>query len=129
MLWFFLSLLFLILAAWIFIETPAGQNWIARQVTRKLSRDLQTKVSIDHVSFSLFNRMHLEGVLIEDRQKDTLLYAGDLKLRITDWFFFKKEAVIKYVGLENAIVKFQRTDSVWRQQFIFDYYTGTFSGG
>ncbi len=120
--WFFLILLFLIAALYVFIQTPFGQNWIARQVTNRLSKDLQTKVSIGHVDFSLFNRMHLEGVLIEDRQGDTLLYAGVMQVRITDWFFFKKEAELKYVGLDNALIKFQRTDSVWRQQFLFNYF-------
>ena len=67
--------------------------------------------------------MHLKGVLVEDRDHDTLLYAGELRVRITDWFFLKDEAELKYVGLENAVVKFQRTDSVWRQQFVFDYFT------
>ena len=75
---------------YIFIQTPFGQNWIARQVTNRLSKDLQTKISIKHIDFSLFNRMNLEGVLIEDRKRDTLLYAGNLKVNITDWFFFKK---------------------------------------
>ena len=126
--WFFLSLLFLIVGLYIFIQTPFGQNWIARQVTKRLSRDLQTKISIQHVSFSLFNNMHLEGILIEDRKGDTLLYAGDMKVRITDWFFFKKEAELKYIGLENAIIKFQRTDSIWRQQFIFDYFSSPTTG-
>ncbi len=69
--------------------------------------------------------MHLEGLLLEDRTGDTLLYAGDMKVRITDWFFLKKEIELKYVGLENAVVKFQRTDSVWRQQFIFDYFSSS----
>lgn len=72
--------------------------------------------------------MHLEGVLLEDRTGDTLLYAGDMKVSITDWFFFKKNIELKYIGLENAVVKFQRTDSVWRQQFIFDYFTSPGSG-
>ncbi|HKB44195.1 MAG TPA: hypothetical protein VKC90_07390, partial [Chitinophagaceae bacterium] len=128
LLWFFLSLLFLIIAVWIFIQTPLGQNWITRQVTKRLSRDLQTKISIRHVDFSLFNKMHLQGVLVEDQSRDTLLYAGDVKVRITDWFFFKKEAELKYIGLEDAIVKFQRTDSVWRQQFFFDYFNSPSTG-
>ncbi len=65
--------------------------------------------------------------VINDRRPggDTLLYAGDLKLRITDWFFFKKKAELKYIGLENAIVKFQRTDSIWNNQFLFDYFSST----
>lgn len=120
--WFLLILLFLVLGIYIFIQTPFGQNWIARQVTKKLSKDLRTKISIQHVDFSLFNKMHLEGVLVEDQQGDTVLFAGDLKVRITDWFFFKKNVSLKYVGLENALIKFQRTDSVWRQQFLFDYF-------
>lgn len=66
--------------------------------------------------------MNLEGVLIEDRKRDTLLYAGNLKVNITDWFFFKKNIELKYIGLDNAIIKFQRSDSIWRQQFIFDYF-------
>ncbi len=72
--------------------------------------------------------MHLEGVLVEDRTGDTLLYANDVKVRITDWFFFKKEVELKYIGLEDAIIKFQRTDSVWRQQFIFDYFSSPSTG-
>ncbi|MGB5026932.1 MAG: translocation/assembly module TamB domain-containing protein [Chitinophagaceae bacterium] len=123
--WFFLSLLLLLVGIYIFIQTPFGQNWIARQVTNRLSKDLQTKISIKHIDFSLFNRMNLEGVLIEDRKRDTLLYAGNLKVNITDWFFFKKNIELKYIGLDNAIIKFQRSDSIWRQQFIFDYFSST----
>ena len=48
-----------------------------------------------------------------------------MKLRITDWFFFKKVAELKYVGLENALIKFQRPDSVWRQQFLLDYFSSS----
>ncbi|MGH2553777.1 MAG: translocation/assembly module TamB domain-containing protein, partial [Chitinophagaceae bacterium] len=121
--WFFLSLLLLIVAAYIFIQTPFGQNWIGRQVTKRLSRGLQTKVTVKHIDFSLLNKMHLEGLMVEDQHGDTLLFAGDLKVRITDWFFFKKNITLKYIGLEDALVKFQRTDSVWSQQFLFDYFS------
>ncbi len=67
--------------------------------------------------------MHLEKTLIRDLSGDTLLYAGDLKVRITDWFFIKKKVELKYIGLEDAVIKFQRTDSVWSQQFLFDYFS------
>lgn len=120
--WFFLSLLFLLVALYIFIQTPFGQNWIARQVTKRLSKALDTKVTVKHVDFSLLNKMHLEGLLVEDQKGDTILYAGDMKVRITDWFIFKKHAELKYVGLENALIKFQRPDSIWRQQFLFDQF-------
>ena len=126
--WFFLSLLFLIIALWIFIHTSFGQNWIITRLTHRLSKNLHTEVTIRNVDFSLFNKMHLEGVLIRDQGRDTLLYAGDVKVRITDWFFFKKSAELKYVGLEDAIVKFQRKDSIWSQQFLFDYFSSPSTG-
>lgn len=72
--------------------------------------------------------MHLEGLMVADQQGDTLLYAGDARVNITDWFFFKKNAELKYIGLNDAVVKFQRTDSVWSQQFLFDFFGGSSSG-
>lgn len=65
----------------------------------------------------------MQGTLVEDRKKDTLLYAGTLKVNITDWFFFKDKAILHYVGLEDAIVNMERTDSVWNYQFLIDYFS------
>ena len=67
-------------------------------------------------------------MLIEDQQGDTLLYANDMKVRITDWFIFKKQAELKYIGLDDAIIKFQRKDSLWSQQFLFDYFSSPSTG-
>ncbi len=65
----------------------------------------------------------MEGMLVRDRKKDTILYAGQLKVRITDWFFLKDSSELKYIGLEDAVVKLQRKDSVWNYQFIADYFS------
>jgi len=67
--------------------------------------------------------MSLQGVLIEDQKKDTLLFAGTAKVNITDWFFFKDNATLKYVGLTDAVVNINRTDSVWNYQFLVDYFS------
>ncbi|NCI45868.1 translocation/assembly module TamB domain-containing protein [Sediminibacterium soli] len=99
----------------------------------KLSRALGTEVSIRSVNIALFNSLNMEGALIRDRQKDTLLYAGQLKVRITDWFFLKDKADLKYAGLEDATVYMNRKDSVWNYQFVLDYFrspsTGDRKGG
>jgi hypothetical protein len=121
----FLSILLLLILIWAFLQTDWGQNWLARQVTNKLSKDLQTKISIRHISIGFFNRMDLEGVYVEDQKKDTLLYAGAVKVRITDWFFFKDKADLQYIGLENATIHFNRTDSVWNYGFLASYFAST----
>ena len=117
-----LVLLFLILAVIVFINTEFGQNWIAKKVTSRLSRDLKTHIVIDRVSLSLFNKLNLKGVYIEDQKKDTLLAAGVVQVRITDWFFLKNNIELKYIGLEDAVVHLNRTDSVWNYAFIQDYF-------
>lgn len=67
--------------------------------------------------------MNLEGTLVKDLNKDTLLYADQVKLRITDWFFFKDELILKYVGLEDAYINLYRKDSRWNYQFLVDYFS------
>lgn len=68
--------------------------------------------------------MVLEETLIKDQQQDTLLFAGSMKVNITDWFFFKENIELKYIGLQDAVIHLQRSDSVWNYRFIIDYFSG-----
>jgi hypothetical protein len=101
---------------------PFVQTWLVSRVTNRLSKNLHTTVRVRHVNFSLFNKMALEDVLIEDEAKDTLLYAGQVNVHITDWWFFKDRAELHYIGLEDATIKLQRKDSVWNYQFLVNYF-------
>lgn len=105
------------------INYPPVQNFLVKQVTAVLSSELGTKVEVKHIDFSLFNKMLIEGVLVEDKQKDTLLYAGTARVNITDWFFLKDKATLKYLGLQNTVINLTRTDSVWNYQFLADYFS------
>jgi len=106
------------------IQLPSVQTWLVTKVATDLSEKLQTKVSVKKVNFRFFNQLIVEGVLVEDRKKDTLLYAGSLKGNVTDWFIFKDKISIKNVSLNDAIVNMRRTDSVWNYQFLIDYFSG-----
>ncbi|MHA4810714.1 translocation/assembly module TamB domain-containing protein [Flavitalea flava] len=116
-------LLLLLVAGWVLIQMPSVQTWLVSKVTGRLSKSLHTNIRVRHVDFSLFNKMLLDGVLVEDARKDTLLYAGEVSVRITDWWFFKDTAALKYIGLSDATIKLQRTDSVWNYQFLADYFS------
>ncbi len=117
-----LAIFALLLLVWLLIQTSPVQNYLLDKVTAKLSKDLHTEVSIRHISLSFFDKVNLEGTLIKDQQKDTLLYAGAIKMRITDWFFVKDNLVIKYAGFEDATINLHRTDSVWNYRFLADYF-------
>lgn len=66
--------------------------------------------------------MNLEGLYIEDQQKDTLLNAGKLTVNLTDWFFFKDKIELKNISLEDATIRLHRRDSIWNYRFIADYF-------
>ncbi len=67
--------------------------------------------------------MIAEGVLVEDRQQDTLLYADALKANVTDWFIFKDHISLKNVELKDAVINMERQDSVWNYQFLVDFFS------
>lgn len=117
-------LLLLLISVWLLIQTDPVQNFLIGKVTTRLSKDLHTQISIRHVNINLFNRLTLQGTLIRDQQKDTILYANALKVRITDWFFLKKDIELKYISLEDALINAHRTNSVWNYQFLIDYFSG-----
>ena len=119
-----LAFFVLVLVLWVLLQTTFFQNFIVGRVTHKLSKDLNTQVSIRHVDFDLFDKMLLKGTLVLDHNHDTLLYAGAVRISITDWFFFKDNITLKYIGLDDAIINLKRKDSVWNYQFLADYFSG-----
>ncbi len=116
-------LFILLVLAYIAIHITPVQNWIVKKVAKYFSEELHTKVTVKHVDFGLFDKMLIEGILVEDQHQDTLLYAGTMKVNITDWFFFKEKATLHYVGLKDGVVNMNRTDSVWNYQFLIDYFS------
>lgn len=100
------------------------QNWLVHTVARNLSEKLHTKVSLRHIDYHFFDKMDLAGLLVEDQNRDTLLYAGSATVNISDWFFLKNKPVLKYMRLDDARINMHREDSVWNYQFIVDYFSG-----
>ena len=116
------SLLTLI-SLWILIQSQPVQTWLVGKVSSKISQTLGTKISVGHVNFSFFNKMLLNEILVEDKSKDTILYAGQVSVRITDWFFLRDKIDLNYIGLDHVTVKLFRKDSVWNYQYLADYFS------
>lgn len=106
------------------LHVPAVQTWVVKKVAKNLSKKLDTKVTLQKVDFHFFNKILLEGLMVEDKKHDTLLYAGVVSGNVNDWFFFKDKISVENVALDNAVVNMNRTDSVWNYQFIIDYFAG-----
>lgn len=106
--------------------TPV-QNFMARKVTEALSHKLKTTVSLNHIRIDFLNSLILQGLFIEGHEHDTILYAGEVKLKVTDWFILRSERpVIQSMELHNAYVHMYRTatSKVWNYDFIADAFAG-----
>lgn len=116
-------LLFLIFSLYGLLHVPSVQTWLVKKVTTKLSNKLHTKVSIESVDFTFFYNLKFKKLLIEDRSKDTLLYAGSAIVNVNDWFFTKNNITLKDIQLEDAKIHVQRHSKEWNYQFILDYFS------
>ena len=112
----------LLLLSYLLLLLPVVQEKIGRQIAKNMSQSLGTEFQLDGLSFSLFNRVDIKNVLIRDQQKDTLLFAQTLKLRVTDLLFSSKVPVLGYIGLEKVKVYLHRKSPVWNYQFIVDHF-------
>jgi len=74
-----LSLLVLILVLWILVQTTFFQTFIIHRVAQRLSKNLQTTVSIKKINLELFDKMDMQDLLILDHQKDTLVFCRQCK--------------------------------------------------
>ncbi len=103
--------------------TPV-QNYLVKKAAGVLSAKLKTRVEVAHVRLDFLNHFLIQGVYIEDQHKDTLLYAGELQIRISDWFIFRDKPIIHYLGVKNTFVHMYRksTSDVWNSDFIADAF-------
>jgi len=114
-------LLLMVIAVWA-LSTERCQNYITRKVTVYLEKKLQTHVEIRHVRFAFFNHLNLEGVLINDKQQDTLAYVGTLQLRSSELlsnYWNNTPPIIKNVNITDAYIHLTRNqDSIWNYDFL-----------
>lgn len=108
----------LLLTMWVLVQLPWVQQQAAHKLTASLSQALGTRVHVEKVQLGLLNKLHAHHVVVYDQQQDTLAAVGTLSLAITDWFVYKDTAEIKYLKIENALIRLQRQTDTWRHAFL-----------
>lgn len=81
--WLLLVAIFVPLAAALMLHLPSVQTYAVKQVAGVISRRIGAEVSVERVQVKLINRVALDGVYIEDLNRDTLLYVKQLSVGLT----------------------------------------------
>ncbi|HLP34035.1 MAG TPA: hypothetical protein VK202_11210, partial [Bacteroidia bacterium] len=108
-------LLFTTMLLLILLNSAPFQNWAVDKVTKYLSEQLNTPVSIGRIKFKLFNTLQLENVLVCDEKQDTLLYTQKLKANIKEFNLEKNMLVLQRVELDSlhfALIKHKGSSSM-----------------
>jgi hypothetical protein len=118
--------LILLLVA-ILIQVPAIQNKIVHYATSYVSDKTHTKVEIKHISISFPKSIVIEGLFLEDKQKDTLLYAGKSKVNIAFKDLMNNKITINSFNLEDATLNLYNTDkdSLFNYNFLTTAFADT----
>jgi translocation and assembly module TamB len=118
----FIILFFAIIA--LLILTPPVQNFIRKKAQTFLANKLGTRVEIGKIYIGFPKKVVIENVYLEDKQKDTLLAGGKLKVDISMLKLLSNEIEINDVELSNITAKIKRVlpDTVYNFQFVVDAF-------
>lgn len=90
------------------LRYPAFQTFLAHKAADFLSYKLNTKVSIEKVEISFFNKAEFVNFYMEDLNHDTLIAASRLQIKFKVFELFDKQVSISSINLDNATVHLKR---------------------
>ena len=90
--------------ALLFLQNRNIQNRLNTLITRELSENLGSRISIKDVSVTFINRFQLKEFYLEDLSGDTLLFSNKIKVTINRFSRNKKEIGIGRIALSSASI-------------------------
>ncbi len=126
----FLAVIVLLIAAVIlFLHTPWGKSIVKNEVRKYLVNQLKTPVEIGKIDYQLPSWIRVENLLILDKEKDTLLYGGNILVRMEMLKLLNSTVDINAIQLDSIFINISREsqDPHFNYQFIIDAFADTSS--
>ena len=108
------------------IRTSTFQTFLADKVVAFLSKELNTKIELKGLEIILFDKVSLNGFLILDMKKDTLLSAETILLTLDDFDLSKNSFDIDKIELSKGSIFLNQNkkDGAFNYAFLVDYFSG-----
>ncbi len=118
-------IIFILIA--VIIQIPSIQTRIVHFATTYVSKKTHTKVEIRRVSISFPKSVVVEGIYLEDRNKDTLIYASKAKVNIALYYLLKSKIVVNSLALDDASLNLHstKTDSLFNYNFLITAFSNS----
>jgi hypothetical protein len=123
--WAILGIMVLLISIALLIRVPAVQNKLISYAASYISGKTNTKVEIKKISLSFPKSVRLEGLFLDDLEKDTLLYAEKIFVNIAFYKLFDHKIHFKDIELENVTVNLSRkeTDTLFNYNFLLTAFS------
>lgn len=107
------------------IQVPLVQNWVVRDVSNRISRDVGSEVKVGHIRLNFFDDLLVNDLLIRDQRGDTLLYSqrGYLNLERPLLGLFRGHLAVEAIELDESKC-YLRTfpDAGTNYDFLLNYF-------
>ncbi|MBK8501760.1 MAG: translocation/assembly module TamB domain-containing protein [Saprospiraceae bacterium] len=120
----FFLLLFLVS---ILIQIPLVQNWIVKDVSNRMSRDLGTEVKVGQIRLNFFDDLLIRDLLVRDQQGDTLLYSKKAYFDIDQPLLglLRGTLSLQSIDLEESVCNLKTfEDATNNYDFLINYFSG-----
>ena len=122
----FLVLLLLFIGLVLFVRSPWGQDVIVTKITDYVSGKTNTKVAIDRLFLTFSGNLFLEGLYLEDKKGDTLVYSKALEANIgLSPLIFGNSFNLKSLEWEGLNANILREEG--NEKFNFDFLVDAFA--
>ena len=128
-LWVALCVVLLFVLIALLIQLPAVQTKLTGYAISFVSSKTHTRVALQKISISFPKSLILQGLYLEDLQKDTLLFAGEVKVNLAFRDLLRNRIHLNSVALEEVNLKMNRTesDSLFNFNFLLTAFGDTTS--
>ena len=91
---------------------------MAQWLMKKLSKNYDTKITVEGIDIAFFKGLVLKKLTIEDQQRDTLFSIEKATLKLDSLNILKKKIYIGKLDLQNALIKIRKDSAKYNFQFL-----------
>lgn len=112
------------------MRLPIVQHFLANKLSVYFSKKTGVETSVKKVYLDFTGKIVLKNVYIEDQNNDTLLFAEQLKGRVSLLKLLDKSVDINYASADNAVLNIKRNSNspIFNYQFLLDAFKKDTSG-
>ena len=119
--WLVAALLSLFILLAVLLQNPVIQNYVKDKIVQTVNKKANTQLQIKHIGIAFPGDVLVDGVFIPDQQRDTILYAGRLRVRANLLALIQHRVSVRLISLQNSTVKLEkRADGSFNFSYIIN---------